>query len=135
MKNMTEILVQRIKNLEEQLRIAILNSDTEVLSELLGDELIFTNHEGTLVSKMFDIQSHQRDQISIKNIIHSEQAILHYGNHAIASTRVHINGYFMGKLNRGDYRFMRVWSEKKDRSWQVVAAQSTRIIEPRPIIN
>ena len=55
---MNEANLNVVVELEERLERAMRTSDVLVLDELLADDLLFTNHQGLVVSKQEDLEVH-----------------------------------------------------------------------------
>jgi len=113
----------KIADLEEELKIAMCNSDIAKLDELLARDLIFTNHLGQVVSKEQDIDAHRNKVFMIKSINLSNQEILILGDSAVVSTQADISGSYNGQPSNEKFRFTRVWANKSG-AWKVVAGHS-----------
>ncbi|MEM9507781.1 MAG: nuclear transport factor 2 family protein [Cyanobacteria bacterium P01_E01_bin.35] len=122
---MNKSIETQIVEAEEQLRIAMLHSDVEMLDRLLASELIFTNHLGQVLSKQDDLHAHQSGLLNISKLTSSEQEIRLYQNMAIASVQIHLVGSYDGIPSDGDFRFTRVWIHSSNGMWQVIAAHSS----------
>ena len=72
---MNEAMETQILAAEEQLRIAMLNSDLRALDELLAPEMIFTNHLGQLLGKKDDLGAYQSGLLQVKELTPSERQI------------------------------------------------------------
>ena len=121
-----EITVQ-IAETEEQLRLAMLDSDVEALDELLAPELMFTNHMGQVLGKSDDLDAHRSGLVKIDELVLSDQRILSQENVAVVSTHVHLSGSYAGTQAEGNFRFTRVWAKGSDTVWRVIAGHSTII--------
>lgn len=119
----------KIVALEDQLKIAMLNSDVSVLDQLLAEELIFTSHLGQVMSKQDDLEAHRTGFVKIKSINQSEQRILLHEDFAIVSVLSRINGEFGGEQSEATLRFTRVWRKLINDKWQVIAAHSSFVHE------
>ena len=116
----------QIIELEEKLRLAMLNSDVSSLNELISPELLFTNHLGALVSKEEDLNAHSSKAFVFKSLDLSESKILVQDNSAVVSVKAEIKGSYNGQPANGDFRFTRFWSNASGK-WQVVAGHSSVI--------
>jgi ketosteroid isomerase-like protein len=103
---------QRILALEDQLKTAMMSSDTVVLDKLLDDDLIFTNHLGQIMSKNDDLEAHRTGFVKINSIEHSEWQIKLKENIAIVSVLSRIHGEFGGEESNVALRFTRIWQKK-----------------------
>ncbi|MEJ2426236.1 MAG: nuclear transport factor 2 family protein [Candidatus Thiodiazotropha sp.] len=118
---------QQILALEDQLKTAMMNSDTVVLDQLLDNNLIFTNHFGQIMSKNDDLEAHRSGFVKIKSIEQSEYQIKPNENIAIVSVLSHIDGEFGGEESNVALRFTRIWQKNRNDGWQVTAAHSTLV--------
>lgn len=112
-----------IEQNELRLKEAMLQSDVQVLDELLADSLIFTNHLGHLMTKQDDLNAHQSEVLKINKLQLSEQVFKVYEHMAVVSAKTFIAGSFAGESSSADFRFTRVWSRIEEK-WQVVAGHS-----------
>lgn len=117
---------KEIIELEERLRLAMLNSNISELDELISPELLFTNHLGVLVSKKDDLGAHSSQALVIRSLDLSDSKILIQENAAVVSVRAEIQGSYNGQPANGNFRFTRFWSNASGK-WQVVAGHSSVI--------
>lgn len=122
MNNSIEI---QILEAEDQLRLAIFNSDVNALNQLLAPDLIFTNHLGQVLSKQDDLIAHQSGIIKVNVLTPSEQYIQIRGDMAIVSVKMHLVGSYDGITSDSDFRFTRIWTLSSNDTWQVIAAHSS----------
>jgi len=118
----------QILEIEERLKIAMLQSDVSVLNELLADDLIFTNHLGHLMTKQDDLDAHKSNTLKINEITLTEQQIKIDSGLAIVIVKARIVGSFNGKQSENDFRFTRVWSKSVNKTWQVIVGHSSIVI-------
>ncbi len=113
---------------EEQLRLAMLDSDVNALDELLANELVFTNHLGQVLGKQEDLAAHQSGKFEIKVLTPSERRIQLIENIAIVTVKVHLVGSYEDTDFDNNLRFTRVWHLSSSNTWQIFAAHSSAII-------
>lgn len=113
--------------LEMQLVDAMKSSDVATLEKLLADNLLFTNHNGHLLTKQDDLNAHLSDELEIFSIDTSAQLIELYGDTAIVSVVKDLSSSYQGHASIGIFRFTRVWHNNGS-GWQVVAAHSSQVI-------
>ena len=119
---------EQIEALEIRLVEAMKTSNVPELEALLADSLIFTNHNGHLVSKADDIAAHQSGDLEIYSIDTSAQLIEILSDiTAVVSVVKDMSVAFAGHTSIGIYRFTRVWRFNGDK-WQVVAAHSSQLV-------
>lgn len=118
-----------IENYESRLKEAMLSSTIEVLDTLLSDDLIFTDHTGSLYSKQDDINAHKTGFVSISSIDCSDQNVFVKNDTAIVSVIMEISGKFGGNPLAAKLRFTRTWYQVEQDKWQIIAAHSTQLTE------
>ena len=116
----------KIIELEERLRLAMLNSDVSELDELISPNLLITNHLGILVSKEDDLNAHSSKAFVFKSLEISEFKILIHENSAVVSVIAETQGYYNNQPANGSFRFTRFWSNISGK-WQVFAGHSSII--------
>lgn len=116
----------KILELEERLRLAMLNSDVAELDELISPNLLFTNHLGVLISKADDLKAHSSKAFVFEALDLSESQILIQENSAVVSVKAEIQGFYNGQPANGRFRFTRFWA-KTSGQWQVIAGHSSVI--------
>ena len=119
-------MTDKIIELEERLRLAMLNSDIAELNELISPNLLFTNHLGILISKEDDINAHASKTFVFKTLDLSELKTLIYENSAVVSVKAEIQGFYNDQPTNGSFRFTRFWLNTSGK-WQVVAGHSSVI--------
>ena len=113
----------RIAELEEELRIAMCESDINALDRLLSPDLVFTNHLGQVISKEDDINAHKNGVFSIEEIIFSRQDIIILKDSAVVTVQAKISGSFNEQPSNETLRFTRVWANQFD-LWKVIAGHA-----------
>jgi ketosteroid isomerase-like protein len=121
---MDEKVTEQIIVAEENLRLAMLDSDLKVLDELLAPELIFTDHLGQLVGKQADLEGHKSGVLKLESLAPDDRHILVKNNVAIVSVRMQLSGSYNGTPTSGNFRFTRVWAQSSAGTWQIIAAHS-----------
>ena len=120
-------MLEQIIEKEESLLQAMLTGDLKVLDDLIADDLIFTDHTGRVVNKSEDLEAHRTGSLKIESIDPGEQVIKIYGNTAIVSVLMQINGQYLRQPFEGKIRYSRVWMNIND-SWKIVAGHSSAVI-------
>ena len=116
-----------IKNLEQKLLNAMRNADTDTLSILIHDSLLFNVPGGQTFTKVQDLESYKSGQMNVTEISAKDQAITLIGDNVIVVTTITMEGHYFDHVIDGDYRFLRVWKKIND-SWQVIAGSSTPML-------
>jgi ketosteroid isomerase-like protein len=127
----------------EQLRIIALESawdqaeqskDSNALSALLADNLVYVDYDGTLYTKQTFLASVKSSDITSEQILNEGVTVRLYNNNSIAvSTGIYRDkGLENGKpfVHRG--RFINVWLNQNG-SWQCISSQSTLIVPRVPL--
>ncbi len=117
---------KKIVELEERLRVAMLNSDVPELDRLISPALLFTNHLGHIISKDEDLEAHRNKIFEFESLVLSEFEILNLESTAVVSVKAEVKGFYNGQQANGDFRFTRVWSNKSG-DWRVMAGHSCLI--------
>ena len=101
-----------------------MKKDTNALDKIWADDLSFVNLRGQLLSKKDRIDNIKNGATALKSADVSEQNIRIYGNTAVATLIVKIEGQYSGQEGTGSFRVTTVWAKPKGR-WQMVAVQMT----------
>jgi ketosteroid isomerase-like protein len=119
-------IVEQVKTVEEELRIAIIASDVVVLERLLADDLVFTSHTGQVVKKADDLSAHKSGIFKIKKIAPSEQDIRCIKEDiVIVTVKVYIEAEFDGNIDKSNLRYTRIWQLNSSIGWQIVAGHAS----------
>ena len=123
-QSMTKTIKERINDLEERLRRAMLDGLIADLEELLAPDLIFTNHVGQLLGKQDDLEAYRSGTLTITQLLPTEQQMRAAGNSIVVSVRMRLQGTYAGLPASGEFRFTRVWAPSSQNTWHVVAAHA-----------
>jgi ketosteroid isomerase-like protein len=115
-----------IKELEEKLRQAMLNSDVEALDELIADDLVFTMHTGLVINKQDDLEAHRTGIQKFTKVKLDEQQVRHYGDCTVVTVKALLAGKFNGQDYSDTYRFTRLWVKRLNR-WQIAAGHVSQV--------
>jgi ketosteroid isomerase-like protein len=120
-QGLQEELLVTITAMEERLRVAMLASDVQALDSLISSKLMFTNHFGQVLDKQTDLSLHQSRTLRFQELQASEMHIQAYGDTALVSVRMHVQGSFAGAMFTENFRYTRIWHLSSTQGWQVVA--------------
>lgn len=123
---MNEANLNVVVELEERLERAMRTSDVLVLDELLADDLLFTNHQGLVVSKQEDLEVHRSGLLQLDSLRTSDRSIRELGNVAIVAVRVQLAGRHANNYFESTFRYTRVWALQGIR-WKIVAAHASAV--------
>jgi ketosteroid isomerase-like protein len=118
---------REIREVEEQLRAAMLANDVDALRRLLHDELAFAGPDGTVVGKQDDLDAHAARRLRLTGLDIEDMQVSGDEGAAHVSVRAKLRGTFDGNACDGTYRYLRTW-RKTDGQWQIVAGSVT--LEP-----
>lgn len=113
-----------VVELEERLARAMRTSDVPALDDLLADDLLFTNHQGLVVTKQEDLDVHRSGLLKLDSLAASDRHIRWLGPVAIVSVRVQLAGRYADQPFEGTFRYTRVWALQGDR-WRIAAAHAS----------
>ncbi len=116
-----------IKNLEEKLRQAMLDSDVAVLDELIADNLIFTAPTGEVVGKQADLAAHRTGAIEFTQIEPIDHQIQPYGDCIVVAVKTQLTGRQNGQAFSGTYCYTRLWVKLQDR-WQIGGGHVSQVL-------
>jgi len=119
---------QEISDLLDQYNDALLKKDAATLERIWADDLSFVNPQGQLLTKKERVENIKTGATALNSADVSEKQIRIYGNTAVATLIVKINGQYSGEEGTGDFRITTVWAKPKG-AWQMVAVQMTPIIK------
>jgi hypothetical protein len=119
---------ERIIELEERLRQAMLQSDIVELDALIAPELLFTNHLGQVISKDADLDAHRSGRFKFTELTPSDRQIQLNDGFAIVSVLMHILGSYEGNPVELNIRFTRVWAISTHGSLQIIAGHTSELL-------
>ena len=117
---------KEVSDLLDQYNEALLKKDAPALDRIWADDLSFVNLRGQLLSKKERLDNIKTGATSLESAKVSEKNIRVYGNTAIATLVVGIEGQYSGQEGSGSFRITTVWARPKG-TWQMVAVQMTPI--------
>ena len=124
----TKTDAQEISDLLDQYNDALLKKDAAALERIWADDLSFVNPRGQLLTKKERVENIKTGATALKSADVSEKQIRMYGNSAVATLIVKINGQYSGEEGGGEFRITTVWAKPKG-TWQMVAVQMTPIVK------
>lgn len=111
---------------EHALRRAQLASDVAELTRLVDDALVFTGPDGRLYGRQDDLDAHGSGMLRVARAEPSEERVQRFGEIAVISVRMELEGTMNGVPFAGPYRYTRVWCERPD-GWRVVAGHVSAV--------
>lgn len=117
-----------IVDAEARLRIAQLTADVAALDALIAEDLLFAGPDGQLATKSQDLAAHASGAVRFREHEPEELRVRRIGSDvAVTSLRARLAVEVAGTLNRGTYRYTRVWARGSDREWHVVGGHVSPI--------
>jgi len=117
-----------IVRVEARLRLAQLNADVAELDALIAEDLLFAGPDGQLATKSQDLEAHASGVVRFREHEPEELRVRRVGpNVAVASLRARLAVEVAGTLNRGSFRYTRVWAREAGGAWRVVGGHVSAI--------
>ncbi len=102
------------------------NKDIAYLDKIFADDFFALNPQGQLLDKAQMLENMKRTDRTFKVFNPRETRVHFYGNVAILSEHVTVDGEDKGRAFGGEFRFIRIFA-KQHGNWQVVLAQGAPI--------
>jgi ketosteroid isomerase-like protein len=107
------------------------NRDMDYLEKILADDFFAMNPQGQLLDKARQLENLKRPDRTLKVLNPRETQVRFYGDVAILTEHVTVDGQDKGRPFGGEYRFLRVFA-KQNGNWKVVLAQGSPMPAPSP---
>jgi len=128
MKN-NDKAVQEIVDFRNRYIEAEENKDVAYLDKIFADDFFALNPQGQLLDKPHMLQNMKRTDRVFKVLNPRETQVHFYGDVAILTEHVTVDGEDKGRHFGGEFRFVRVFA-KQNGNWKVVMAQGAPIPQP-----
>jgi ketosteroid isomerase-like protein len=119
-------LHKEIENLESQWRTALVQNDVATINRLLADDYLGINPNGTLETKADALAQQRSGTVKISSIAPDNVKIRVYGDTAVVTSQVDLEGRDGDRDISGRYHYTRVYS-RRDGEWKVVSFEQSRI--------
>src|SRR6201996_2755204 len=119
-------LHKEIENLEAQWRSALMQNDVATINRLLADDYLGINPNGTLETKADALALRRSGTVKISSIDPSNLKIRVYGDTAVATSQVELQGHDGERDISGRYHSTRVYSHKSGK-WKGLSFERSRI--------
>lgn len=119
-------LHREIENLEAQWRTALMQNDVATINRLLADDYLGINPNGTLETKADALAQRRAGTTKISNIDTINLKVRVYGDTAVATSLVELQGHDGDRDISGRYHYTRVYSRRSG-EWKVVSFEASRI--------
>jgi len=128
MKN-NDKAVQEIVDFRNRYIEAEENKDVAYLDKIFSDDFFALNPQGQLLDKPHMLENMKRTDRVFKVLNPRETQVHFYGDVAILTEHVTVDGEDKGRHFGGEFRFVRVFA-KQNGNWKVVMAQGAPIPQP-----
>jgi ketosteroid isomerase-like protein len=119
-------LHREIENLESQWRTALIQNDVATINRLLADDYLGINPNGTLETKADALAQGRSGTVKISSIDPISMKVRVYGDTAVVTSQVQLEGHDGERDISGRYHYTRVYSHKSG-EWKVVSFEASRI--------
>jgi ketosteroid isomerase-like protein len=120
-----------IKKHEQDWARAVVKEGAASVDHYEADDIITTDPTGRVTNKAEDTTDLSSGDYKIQSEELSDLTVHVYGDVAVAAATNSMKGTYKGQDLSGKYRFTDTWV-KRNRKWQVVASQYTKVLEVWP---
>jgi len=113
-----------IRKCEEDLRMAMLASDVDVLDRLIDEDLIFVGPSGEVLGKEDDLALHRSGRQRLDVIDHVSVRSVTREQSTVVLVTADLSGSLDGAAFRGRFRYCRFWT-KSESGWKVSGGSVT----------
>jgi hypothetical protein len=121
---------EQIRKLSEEGRQAALKNDPSFLETNTTDDYMNVTGNGQVLTRADIIDMRKTGQVKYSSLDPSEQKVRLYGDTAVFSGVVNMQGTMKGRDISGKYRISQTWV-KQGGNWKLASMQSTKIQEPQ----
>jgi len=121
-------IVHEIEILEQQLQQAELNANSTAIANLLSDDYLGIDGDGTLMTKAETLAAFKDGSMHLTALNTSDRKIRVFGATVVVVSQAHVTGTHNGKPIDGHYRYTRVY-HRSNGVWKVVSFEASRIHE------
>ena len=123
---------KEIAELEARIRQAQLNADVKELDELISDNLLFTGPNGQLGTKEQDLEAYRSGVVRFLKHEPEDLRVRRIGDDvAVSAVLTQLVVEVAGQINRGTYRYTRVWA-RENGAWKVAAGHVSEVPSDKP---
>lgn len=115
-----------IRDLEEQLRLAMLRSDVAALERLVSDDLLFVGPGGATFGKQDDLELHRSGRQKLAQADWEAVSVQARAHCAVSVVTAALSGSLDGAGFSGRFRYIRMWARHGD-AWKVVGGSVTAV--------
>jgi ketosteroid isomerase-like protein len=119
-------LHREIENLESAWRTAVVQNDVATINRLLADDYLGINPDGTLETKADALAQRRSGTVKISIIEPDNVKVRVYGDTAVVTSRVDVQGHDGERDISGRYHYTRVYSHRSG-EWKIVSFEASRV--------
>jgi ketosteroid isomerase-like protein len=119
-------LHREIESLESEWRTAVVQNDVAAINRLLADDYLGINPNGTLETKADALAQRRSGTVKISSIEPDNLKVRVYGDTAVVTSRVDVQGRDGDRDISGRYHYTRVYSHRSG-EWKIVSFEASRI--------
>jgi ketosteroid isomerase-like protein len=117
----------QIDQLEEAWRTAVIQSDTNALSNLLADDYMAITASGTLQTKEQALANMRSGRVHVTSLTVSDRKVRFYAKTAVVTSGAHVEGTNQEGPISGDFRYTRVYVKNQQGDWKIVSFEASKI--------
>ena len=110
----------------DRYRKALLEKDLATLDRIWSDDLVFINYRGDLLTKKQRMENVRTGATSFKSVQVGDQTVRAFGDSAVVTATVTLEGQYSGQEGSGTYRATSVYT-RQGGQWKIAALQMTRV--------
>ena len=115
-----------VKEREEELRLAMLAGDADALSDLINDDLAFTDPSGNVLTKADDLAAHRTGALKVERLELFDSKLHSVGSMVLVTTKAKLEGRFQKTAFSGVFAYTRLWSLSNGR-WRIGVGHASMI--------
>ncbi|HEV2275223.1 MAG TPA: nuclear transport factor 2 family protein [Acidobacteriaceae bacterium] len=119
-------LHKEIESLEYQWRDALLHNDLTAIDQLLADDYLGISPNGTLETKADVLALRRSGRFRVTQMNLSDIKIRIYGDTAVVTSKVDLEGMNGDRDISGHYRYTRVYTDRGNQ-WKIVSFEASRV--------
>jgi ketosteroid isomerase-like protein len=119
-------LHKEIENLESEWRNGLIRNDVATASRLLADDYLGINPNGTLETKADALAARRSGTLKISSIEPDNVKVHVYGDTAVVTSQVQVQGREGERDISGRYHYTRVYSHKSG-EWKIVSFEASKL--------
>ncbi len=120
---------QKIDQLEEQWRAAILSSNTSVMNALLAEDYLAITPLGTLETKDQTLADLHSGRLRFTTLNLFDRKVRFYGSTALVTSLAVVRATTPEGNISGNYRYTRVYAKNARGQWKIVNFEASRVHE------